>query len=170
MGCIQQAMVAYSEASRIMREWRNMSHSLAEVALKDSFNMLQRAITARDLFYYHVRFIPPQMNKSLIHAREAVPVAAADLSLQTFEKEIAISALNSNKIWYMGVLNHACSCPNYHLYNACQHALSATMYTTHQDPPRNVDPRSLAGRRRAGRPRGIRRALETRPNAHNPAI
>jgi hypothetical protein len=64
MGCIHQAMVAYSEASRTMREWMNMSHSLAEVALEDSFNMLQRAIIARDLPYYHVLFIPPQMNKS----------------------------------------------------------------------------------------------------------
>jgi hypothetical protein len=49
MGCLQRAVVACSEAGCIMREWRNMSHSLAEVALKDSFNMLQRAITARDL-------------------------------------------------------------------------------------------------------------------------
>jgi MULE transposase domain/SWIM zinc finger len=170
MGCIQQAMVACSEAGRVMGEWRNMSHSLAEVALKDSFNMLQRAIIARDLSYYHVRFIPPQLNKSLIHAREVASVAAADLSLQTFEREIAISALNSNKFLYLGVLNHACSCPNYHLYNACKHALWATMHTTHQDPPRNVDPRPLAGRRRAGRPRGIGRALETLPNAQNPAI
>jgi hypothetical protein len=29
MGCIQQEMAACSEAGRIMREWRNMSHSLA---------------------------------------------------------------------------------------------------------------------------------------------
>jgi threonine aldolase len=64
MGCIQQAMVACSEAGRIMREWRNMSHSLPEVALKDSLNMLQRAIIALDLSYYHVRFIPHQLNKS----------------------------------------------------------------------------------------------------------
>jgi hypothetical protein len=74
MGRIQRAMVAYSEAGRIMREWRNMSHSLAEIALKDSFNMLQRAIIARDLSYYHVRFVPPQLNKSLIHAREVASV------------------------------------------------------------------------------------------------
>jgi hypothetical protein len=33
-GCTQQAMVACSDAGRIMRELRNMSHSLAEVALK----------------------------------------------------------------------------------------------------------------------------------------
>jgi SWIM zinc finger len=156
MGCIQQAMVAYSEASRIMRDWRNMGHSLGEVALKDSFNVLQRAIIARNLSYYHVRFVPPQMNESLIHAREAASVAAADLSLQTFKREIAISALNSIKFLYMGVFDHACSCPNYHLYNACKHALWATMYTTHQDSPRNVDPRPLAGRH-AGRPRGIGR-------------
>jgi hypothetical protein len=71
-----------------MREWRIVNHSLAELALKDSFNMLQRAIIARDLSFYHVRFIPPQMNKSLIHAREAASVAAEDLSLQTFEREI----------------------------------------------------------------------------------
>jgi SWIM zinc finger len=74
------------------------------------------------------------MNKYLIQAREAASVAAEDLSLQTFEREIRISALNSNKVLCMGVLNHACSCPNYRLYNACKHALSATMYTTHQDP------------------------------------
>jgi hypothetical protein len=30
----------------------------------------------------------------LIHAREVASVAAADLSLQTFERELAISALN----------------------------------------------------------------------------
>jgi hypothetical protein len=33
MGCFQQAMVACTEAGRIMREWRNMSQSLAEAAL-----------------------------------------------------------------------------------------------------------------------------------------
>jgi hypothetical protein len=49
MGCIQRAVVACSEAGCIMREWRNMSHSLAEVALKDSFDMLQRAIIFRDI-------------------------------------------------------------------------------------------------------------------------
>jgi hypothetical protein len=63
-------------------------------ALKDSFNMLQRAIFARELSYYHVRFIPRQLNKSLIKAREIAFVAASDLSLKTFEREIAISALN----------------------------------------------------------------------------
>jgi SWIM zinc finger len=51
-----------------------------------------------------------------------------------FERKIAISTLNSNKVLHMGVLNHACSCPNYHLYNACKHALWATMYTTHHVP------------------------------------
>jgi hypothetical protein len=63
--------------------------------------MLQRAIIVRDLSYYHVRFIRPQLNKSLIHAREVASVAAVDLNLQTFEREFAISALNSNKfcIW-----------------------------------------------------------------------
>jgi hypothetical protein len=60
-----------------------MSHSLAEVALKDSLSMLEPAIIARDLFYYHVRFIPPQMNKYLIHAREVASVAATDFSLRT---------------------------------------------------------------------------------------
>jgi hypothetical protein len=109
MGCIQQAMVACSEAGRVMLEWRNMSHSLAEVALKDSFNMLQRAIIARDLSYYHVRFIPPQSYKSLVHSREVASIAAADLSSRTLERETAISALNSNKFLYLGVLNHACS-------------------------------------------------------------
>jgi hypothetical protein len=43
MGCIQQAMVACSEADRVMRELRNVSHSLAEVGLEDSFNMRKRA-------------------------------------------------------------------------------------------------------------------------------
>jgi MULE transposase domain len=131
MECIRQAMVACSEVGHIMREGRNMSHSLEGVALKDSFNMLQRAIIAWELNYYHVRFIPPRLNKSLIHAREVAFVAAANLSLQTSERAIANSALNSNRFLYMGVLNHTCSCPNYYLYNACKHALWATMYTTH---------------------------------------
>jgi hypothetical protein len=86
MGCIQRAMVACLEAGRIMRECRNMNHSLAEVALNDSLKMIQRAIIARDLSYYHVRFIPPQINKSLIHAREVASVATADLILQMFER------------------------------------------------------------------------------------
>jgi SWIM zinc finger len=121
-----------------------MSHSLAEVALKDSFNMLQRAIIARYLSCYHVRFIPPQFNKCLIHAREVAPVVDADLNLQTFGREIAIYALNSNKVLYLSVLNLACSCPNYHLYNDCKHALWLTMPTTHQDPPPGTSTRALS--------------------------
>jgi hypothetical protein len=50
MGCILQAMVAFSEASRIMREWRNMSHSLAKMTLKK----LVQHVTAR---HYRTGFI-----------------------------------------------------------------------------------------------------------------
>jgi hypothetical protein len=135
---------------------------------------LVRHITARHycprLSYYYVRFIHPQMNRSLIHARESASVAAAYFRIRTFERKIAISAPSSNNALYMGVLIHACSCTNYHLYNACKHVLWATKYTTHHDPPRNVDPRPLPGLRRPGRLRGIGRALETLPNAQNPAI
>jgi hypothetical protein len=132
--------------------------------------MLQRAIIARDLSYYHVRFIRPQLNKSLIHAGEVASVAAADLSLQTFEREFAISALNSNKILYLGVLNHALQLPKLSLVQCLQ--ACAVGHNAHHPPgpPRNVDPSPLAGRLRAGRPRGTGRALETLPNAQNPAI
>jgi hypothetical protein len=55
---------------------------------------------ARDLSHYNVQFIS-QIYKYLIHARELASVAASDLILQTFEREIAISALNSDNfcVW-----------------------------------------------------------------------
>ena len=122
---------------------------------------------ARDSSLYHEGFLPPVLNKSLVHARQLANEIVANVLSDEQERTAACNALNNDSFLGMGVTTHSCSCTQFSNYNACKHVLWATMKTTGQLPPLNVDPRPLASRRRAGRPRATGRALEILPDAQN---
>jgi hypothetical protein len=100
------------------------------------------------------------MNKYLIHTRDVASDVAADFNYKCLKEKLRFLPSIQTKfcIWVSLTML------------AAARIITCTMLASMQDPPMNVDPRPLTGRRRAGRPRGIGRALETLPNAQNPAI
>ena len=147
-----------------------MEGSAASKLFESIFKRLTDAVVARDSSFYHVRFLPPVLNKSLVHARQLANEIVANVLSDEQERTAACNALNNDSFLGMGVTTHSCSCTQFYNYNAYKHVLWATVKTTGQLPPLNVDPRPLAIRRRAGRPRATGRALDILPDAQNPLL
>jgi hypothetical protein len=172
------AAVAGSEATSVLYSWRITAEDSAEgssstnqwsLNLRESLMRLREALLARDNSFYCVRAIPNDC-EVLMRARERALAVLDDPLSPHYEKNRATESLNSNHFLWMGVLAHDCSCPDYWLYGACKHALWATMWSTGQAPPANVDPRPLASRRRGGRPRRATSALQPMPTSQHPMI
>jgi hypothetical protein len=135
-----------------------------------TFKNLREAIELRGTSFYHVRFVPPNQNTALICAQGEAQRLASDVTADPLQRTKAAEALSSGQFLWFGALSHACSCSYFWNYDACKHALWATMTTTGEGPPLHVDPRPLATRRRGGRPRGVGQALHVLNNAQNPLI
>jgi MULE transposase domain/SWIM zinc finger len=135
-----------------------------------ALKMLREAIDLRDTTFYHVRLVSPDQNIQISCARAEAQRLASDQMSDSVERSKASDAINSGRFLYFGALTHTCSCPGFMNYGACKHALWATMETTGEGPPAHVDPRALATRRRAGRPRGAGRALQILPPSQDPLV
>ena len=78
---IVAVMELCSEASALLGNWRTMEGSAASQLFESIFKRLTDAVVARDFSFYHVRFLPPVLNKSLVHARQlANEIVASVLS------------------------------------------------------------------------------------------
>jgi hypothetical protein len=166
---IVAVMELCSEATAFLGSWTSMEGSVASQLFESIFKRLTDAVQARDTSFYHIRLLAPVLNKSLLHARRVANEIVSNVSSDEQERTAACNALNNDEFLGMGAA-HSCSCAQFYNYNACKHVLLATMKTTGQLPPLNVDPRPLASRRRAGRPRATGRALDILPDAQNPLL
>jgi MULE transposase domain len=142
----------------------------ASLQLRAALDKLRDAILERDTSFYWVRATEANSNLALLRAKEHSLAILDDPAAASYEKQQARKSLDADHFMWMGVMSHDCSCPEYWLYGGCKHALWATMLSTGQSPPPNVDPRPLAGRRRAGRPRRVTTALQPMSNEQDPAI
>jgi hypothetical protein len=163
-------MMLCSEASAFLNTWTTLQGSVASQLFESIFKRLKDAVTARDTSFYHVRLIPPVLNKSLLQAKRVDNEIISSVVSDEQERTAARIALNNDGFLWMGVTTHSCTCAQFYSYNACKHVIWATITTTGQLPPLNVDPRPLASRRRAGRPRATGRALDFLPDAQNPLL
>jgi MULE transposase domain/SWIM zinc finger len=161
---------AKAEAEDILIEWRGLPEELALKRLTDAFVSLQNELLKRDTSYYHVTLVEQAQNAGLQHAKRVAQNVSLDQAAEASERARATEALNSGMFLYYGATTHNCTCPGFQQYGACKHTIWATMETTGEKPPANVDPRALATRRRAGRPRSAGRALQILPNAQEPLI
>jgi hypothetical protein len=165
---IEAVMILCSEASALLKTWTTLEGSVASQLFKSIFKRLEDAVTAQDLSFYHVRLIPPELNKLLVQAKRVATEIVSSAVSDEQERTAARIALNNDGFLGMGVTTHSCTCPQFNSYYAGKHVIWATMTTTGQLPPLNVDPRPLASRRRAGRPRATGCALYFLPEAQNP--
>jgi hypothetical protein len=177
--CFGRVSVAFSEATRAIGRWREPAMTNREdvgytngtaSALREALANLREAIWQRDTSVYWLRSSAGDRSDVLVRARETALGILDDPNSSTAERERATDALNSNNFLWMGVLSHECSCPGYWLYGACKHTVWATMLSTGQTPPANLDPRPLASRRRPGRPRRATNALRPMSTSQVPLI
>jgi SWIM zinc finger len=147
-----------------------MEGPVASQLLESIFKRLTDAVQARDRSFYHIRLLSSVLSKSLLHARRVANEIVLNVSSDEQERTAAGNTLYNAEFVGMGVTTHSCSCAQFYNYNPCKHVVRATMKTTGQLPPPNVDPRPLASRRRAGRPRATDRALDILPDAQNPLL
>jgi hypothetical protein len=82
------------------------------------FKRLTDAVVARDSSFYHVSFLPPVLNKSLVYARHLANEIVATVLSEEHEIAAACNALNNDSFLGMGVTTHSCSCTKFCNYNA----------------------------------------------------
>ena len=175
----EKVSVACSRARHTIDTWRESAtechNDIASAnnmasALREAWANLRDAILLRDTAFYWLRSTVDDSSTVLARAREIAAVILDDPKSSSEERERALEGLNSNNFLWMGVLSHQCTCPDFWLYGACKHALWATMLSTGQTPPPNLDPRPLATRRSAGRPRRTTSALRPMPTSQEPLV
>jgi hypothetical protein len=165
--CTVAVMELCSAAMALLGNWTSMEGSVASQLFESIFKRLTDVVQARNTLFYHISLLSPVLNTFLLHARRVASEIVSNVSSDEQERTAACNALNNDEFLRMGVTTHSCSCAQFYNYNACKHVLWATMETTGRLPPLNVDPRPLAGRHRAGRPRATGRALDILPFAQN---
>jgi hypothetical protein len=136
---IVPVMELCSEATALLGNWTSMG-SVASQLFLSVFKKLTDAVQARDTSFYHIRLLSPVLIKSVLHARRVANEIVSNVSSDEQERTAACNALNTDDVLGMGVTTHSCSCAQVYNYNACKHVLWATMKTTGQLPPLNVDP------------------------------
>jgi hypothetical protein len=104
-----------------------MEGTVAYQMFESIFKRLTDAVVARDSSFYHVRFLPPVLNKSLAHSRQLANEILATVLSNEHERAAACNALNNDSFLGMGVTTHSCSCTQFCNYNACKHVLGARL-------------------------------------------
>jgi hypothetical protein len=135
---IEAVMMLCSEASAFLNTWTTLQGSVASQLFESIFKRLKDAVTARDTSFYHVRLIPPVLNKSLLQAKRVANEIISSVVSDEQERTAARIALNNDGFLWMGVTTHSCTCAQFYSYNACKHVIWATITTTGQLPPLNV--------------------------------
>jgi hypothetical protein len=93
---IEAVMILCSEASALLKTWTTLEGSVASQLFESIFKRLKDAVTARDLSFYHVRLIPPELNKFLVQAKRVANEIVSSVVSDEKERTAARIALNND--------------------------------------------------------------------------